>query len=64
MKIGKFTFAKWKWYYDNRELKNPIVIAWGFLWTAPIFALGWLLYFALLIGRGNYWADDFRKHYL
>ena len=64
MKIGKFTFSGWKWYYDKQELKNPFIIVWGLLWTIPIYTLGWLLYFALLIGRGNYYAEDFRNNYL
>ncbi|WP_396190615.1 hypothetical protein [Flavobacterium sp.] len=64
MKLGKFTFAKWKWYYNGSELNNPIVIIWRALWTIPIYLLGYLLWFALLIGRGSFYAEDFRQTYL
>lgn len=64
MKLGKFTFAKWKWYYNGQELKNPVVIVWQVVWTIPIYLLAYLLWFALIIGRGFYFADHFRKEYL
>lgn len=37
MKLGKFTFAKWKWYYDGRQLANPIVMLWKCIWVIPFF---------------------------
>jgi hypothetical protein len=37
MQIGKFTFKDRKWFYNDRQLANPIVIIWKFLWIIPVY---------------------------
>lgn len=36
MKLGKFTFRNRSWYYNERELANPIVIIWKCIWIIPV----------------------------
>lgn len=38
MKIAKLEIKNWRWYYNSRELANPIVIIWKCIWVIPFFA--------------------------
>lgn len=37
MQIGNFIFKNRKWFYNNRQLANPIVIIWKLIWVIPFY---------------------------
>lgn len=59
MKLGKFTFAKWKWYYNGQQLSNPIVIIWRAIWVIPVIIS--LTIFAIIVAIFSLDIDEFER---
>lgn len=59
MKIGKFTFQNRKWYYNELQLANPIVIIWNCIWIIPLIIT--LTIFALTVAIAKLDISEFKR---
>ena len=59
MKIGKLTIRAWnKWYWNEMELINPVIIPWRLFWYSIMWLFVVPVYICAYVGFGKYAASN------